>query len=220
LALDQALIRAKLEELKQSHAGYSRQLSRLGLSEERRDRLQSEHAFLADEISTLEKIAQLLRVQPDRARVEAVVRERLEEVRARLAADPTFADLSPQERDRSGGEIRALVWSLGEDPFDAAVSRTMQGHERADLTRTARELPSILLRFLENGPNVESRASAAYELGKLHVTSAIPLLATALNDDPEVAAAALHALASFPDEELIAAGLPNATLQQIRTAPG
>lgn len=218
MLVSQAQLRSKLEELKQSHAGYSRQVSRLDLSEERRERLDTERAFQADEIATLEKIAQLGRGEPQREKIEAIVRQRLQEVRAKLAADPALAGLPPQERDRANGEVRALAWALGEDPFDVAVGRLMQGHERADLTRTNRELPAILIRFLEGGPNVESRASAAYELGKLRIAQAIPTLAAALNDDAEVAATALRALATFTDEELTSANLPEQTLHQIRAA--
>jgi HEAT repeat protein len=63
---------------------------------------------------------------------------------------------------------------------------------------------------------VDARASAAYDLGKLHIAEAIPALADALTDDPFVAQMALGALARFSDEELTAAGMAPAIVERVR----
>jgi hypothetical protein len=188
----QAEVRSRIEELKQSFAGYGRQLSRLDLTPERRERLELDRAVLEEEIATLEKIAHLGRLEPDRGRVEAAARERLEERRRQLGSDPELAHLTSSERESISGETRALVWALGEDPFAEGVRGIMVGHERADHARADRELPDILIRFVTGGPNVESRASAAYELGKLRVAKGISALVGALSDVPEVAGIALR----------------------------
>ena len=67
-------------------------------------------------------------------------------------------------------------------------------------------------------PTPKARASAAYELGKLHILSAIPALAKALADEQLVADLAFNALCSFSDDELVAGGLPTQVLDQVRTA--
>jgi HEAT repeat protein len=148
------------------------------------------------------------------------VRERLEEKRRKLSTDPDLHLLTQEERDRSSGEIHALLWALGEDFLSRGVRTIMEEHDNPDPSHTDRALPNILIHFLEEGPNIESRASAAYDLGMLHVTAAIPALAAALEDVPEVAEVALRALTTFTDQELDEAGIPAETQQRVRNARG
>src|SRR5438309_972922 len=91
MLVSQSDIRNKIEELKLTHSGYTRQLNRLDITPERRDRLESETALLQDEIAMLEKLAQVLRIEPDSNKVETSVRERLATVRQRLSEDPDLA---------------------------------------------------------------------------------------------------------------------------------
>jgi HEAT repeat protein len=98
----------------------------------------------------------------------------------------------------------------------------LKGHD-PDPSRTDRAMPGILIHTLEEGPDIDTRASAAYDLGKLHIAQGIPALAAALTDDPFVADLALQALASFSDEELSAAGLAKdiiAAIKQARVTKG
>jgi hypothetical protein len=216
---DQHRIRSRIEELKLSRNGYSRQLGGLALSPERRERLEVEVRLLDEEIATLEKIAQLGRVEPDRERVEAAVRERLEAVRARLAAEPAYADFPEEERDSASGEAKALLWVLGQDLLSRQMRTLLEGRDQSDPTRTDRAVSTILIHGLEHGPNVESRASAAYDLGKLHIVAAIPLLARVLDDKQrEVAEMALRALTQFTDAELEGAGISHEALQRVSEA--
>ena len=216
---DQHRIRSRLEELKLSRDGYRRQLSGLTLSPERRERLEVEVRLLDEEFATLEKIAHLGRVEPDRERVEVAVRERLEAVRARMSAEPAYARFSEEERDTASGEIKALLWVLGQDLLSRQMQTLLEGRDQSDPTRTDRAVLTILMHGLEHGPNVEARASAAYDLGKLHVVAAIPVLARVLDDEQqEVAQMALLALTQFTDAELRQAGLASETLQRVNQA--
>jgi hypothetical protein len=72
-----------------------------------------------------------------------------------------------------------------------------------DPGRTDRAIPSILLHALQEAPDAESRASAAYELGRLQLVEAIPSLVRAVEDpDSFVVDVALQALGYYPDEAL------------------
>ena len=211
-------LRGRIEELKLSFNGYNRQLDRPNLTPDRRERLEVETQMLDEEIRTLEKLAQLGRVEADRAKIELSVRERLAVVRQRISADLDMQGFSQDDLDESSGEIRAFLWALGEDRMSYNVRIIMEGHDKRDPNRTAHAMPTILIHTIEEGPNPESRGSAAYDLGKLHITQGIPALATALKDEPMVADVALGALCSFSDEELQAAGLGADVLGQVRKA--
>ncbi len=216
MLVSQSYIRNHIEELKLSYGGYTRQLGRLDITSERRERLESENTLLQEEIATLEKLAQLVRVEPDRDKVEVAVRERLAEVRLRMSEDPSLAEFAQEERDQASGETRALTWALGEDRLTQNAQFLIKGHEHADPTRTDRMVPNILLHTLEQGPNADARANAAYDLGKLGVTQAIPGLVAALDDEPLVAEMALRSLLLFTDEQLRQAGLDDETLLKIK----
>lgn len=203
----QAEIKNKIDQQKLSHEGYARQLARGGTDPARRERLESDVRLLAEEIATLEKLLQLGRAVDDRSRIEQISRERLAEVREVLAANDALKDLSPQEREYASGEVTALVWALGEDMLTLSMKEVMRSHEQADPNRTNRALPAILIHQLQEAPDAETRASAAYELGKLHIVEAIPNLVTALKDKPLVAEIASSALGMFTPEELKQAGM-------------
>ncbi|MEO6457599.1 MAG: hypothetical protein ABIO92_04915 [Chloroflexia bacterium] len=198
----QGEIKNKIEQLRLGFDGYSRQLTRPNLDAGRRERLEIDVHLLGEEIATLEKLLQLGRAVDDRTRIEEIARERLEEVRRALAEDDTLSNLNEQERDYVSGEISALVWALGEDALTLGMAEMMRGRGQADPTRTDRALPAILIHQLEEAPDAETRASAAYELGKLHITQAIPNLKRALKDKPIVAQVASSSLAMFTIEEL------------------
>ena len=215
-----AAIRNRIEELKLSHNGYARQLARGDITGERRERLHTETALLGEEIATLEKLAQLLRLEPDPAKVEAQVRERMETVRGRLAADASLAAYPEEERDNASGEMRAFLWSLGEDTLTKNVRFLTAGREKHDPARTNRALPNILIHTLQEGPSPEARASASYELGILGVGEAIPALVAALKDEAIVADMAFTALCRFADEKLSEAGVPEQLRDQVKKAIG
>lgn len=213
---DQAAIKARIDELRLSHSGYTRQLGRPGLARERQQRLETDVALLDEEIATLEKIHQLGRVEPDSEKVEAVVLERLNVLAARYAEDSTLSHLQPDELGAASGEAKALMWALGRDPLTLAMQEIVRSHGPRDLGRTNRAIPNILRHALEEGPDPDTRASAAYELGKLQVKEAIPWLITATHDpDGFVAQVATRALAYYPDEDLIAAQVPGDVLDVI-----
>src|SRR4051794_16583750 len=214
MIVGQGEVRSRIEQIKLSYEGYRRQLDHLDLSVERKERLEVDVRLLQQELATLETLAQFGRIEQDRDKIEASVRERLAHLRERLATDPDLATYTPEERDQSSGEIRALQWALGEDTLTLYTNELMKGHD-PDPSRTDRALPGILIHALEEGPDVDTRASAAYDLGKLHITQAIPALAAALTDDPFVADLALRSLASFSDEELAAANLAPAVISKV-----
>jgi HEAT repeat protein len=214
----QADIRSRIEQVKLSDTGYRRQLALLNVSPERRERLETDVRLAQEEIATLETLAQLGRVEPDRDKVEAAARERLDAVRARMSSDPALSQLTSEEQDLISGEIRALLWALGEDKLTENMRILMAGHDQADPSRTDRAIVAMLMRALEEASSVETRASAAYDLGKLGITQAIPALAKALNDDPLVSQMALRALSMFDDAQLAHAGLPEATRAKARQA--
>jgi hypothetical protein len=216
MIVSQAEVRDRIDQLRLSYDGYRRQLDHLQLPPERLERLQTDIRLLQQELNTLETIAQFGRVEPDRDKIEASARERLAHVRERLAADPDLRGYAPEVRDQASGEIRALLWALGEDTLSLYSRELMKG--RGDPSRTDRAVPGILIHALEEGPDPDTRAGAAYDLGKLHVVQGIPALAAALADDPFVAGIALKSLASFSDQELSEAGLDAGTLAKIQAA--
>ena len=219
MIVSQGEVRNRIEQLKLSHDGYSRQLGRSDLSDDRRARLETSVRLLKDEIATLETLAQFGRVEPDRDKIEAEVRSRLEVVRERLASDPALADLPPEDRDLSSGEVRALQWTLGQDSLTQSTQQWMR-ETAPDPARLAQKLPALLALALRESSDPNARASAAYDLGKLHITQAIPALAEALRNQPEVAETALSALCTFSDNELRTAGLDNDLLVCIGAARG
>jgi hypothetical protein len=216
MIVSQAEVRARIEQIKLNFDGYMRQLRRGDLTGDRRGRLESDVRLLEEELNTLEKIAQLGRVEADRGKIEQIVRERLEEVRGKLAANPSYAGLAPEQRDLASGEVGALLWALQEDRMTHYSRELSKGHD-PDPSRTDRAVPGILVHTLQEGPSVEARASAAYELGAMHIPQSIPALVAALEDDPFVAEIAMRALSKFSDEELTGSGLDPATLAQLRS---
>jgi predicted HTH domain antitoxin len=210
-----AQIRSRIDQLRLSHRGYQRQLDRLDLSEERRERLEIEVRLLGEEMDTLEKIAQVARVEPDADRVATIMRDRLTALRERMAADPDMAELTPEERDYTSGEVKALLWALGEDRLSLNLGILMEGYSLSDPTRADRVLPGLLTHTITEGESAEARANAAYDVGKMRITQAIPALAAALEDDPWVAEIALDALCAFTGEELRQASLSDSVMQRI-----
>jgi hypothetical protein len=210
-------VRNRIEQLKLSHSGYGRQLTTLDLSVERRERLELDVRLLAEEISTLEKLAHLGRLEPDPSKVEASVRERLDALRQRLATDPSLSGFSAEERDQASGEVRALLWALGEDALTRKMRAITAGDRSDDPARIDRAALQMLVQTLQDNPEENSRAGAAYELGRLQNPQAIPVLAAALDDAPIVAEMALTALARFGDPQLREAGLPEELLSKIRS---
>src|ERR1044072_4531152 len=129
-------IRGRIDQLRLSHTGYSRQLARLERSAERRARLENDTRLLDEEIATLERLANLQRSEPDAERVEAFVRERLLTLRAELAADPSLARFSEEERDQASGEVRGLLWALGEDALTVTMQQVFGVRDPDEVGRT------------------------------------------------------------------------------------
>lgn len=210
-------VRARIDQQKLSYNGYNRQLSNLSLSNERRERLEVEVEVLSEEIATLEKLLGVLRVELDGEKVEEIVRDRLAQVRQRLSEDATFGGLEEAQWENASGEARALLWALGEDILSVGMRVVLGKDGRMGPSRVDRALPNMLisgLRSRDSDPN--ARASAAYEIGVLHVVEAIPFLADALTEGGELAQIALLALARFSDGELSGAGLPGELIERIR----
>ncbi len=216
MIVEQAAIKSRLDELHMSYEGFTKQLARPGLSSERTERLQAELEMLRDEIATLEKVHQLGRVEANRARIEAMVQERLEVVQAKLGEDARFAGIEPEALGAVSGEARALLWTLGRDQLTLAMQEIARSGQERDPGRTDRTVPNILLHALQEAGDAESRASAAYELGKLQLAGAIPALVQALDDpDSFVAEVALQALSYFPLETLREAQVSPAVLERV-----
>lgn len=219
MVASQAEIKSRIEELRLSHSGYTRQLGRPGLSRDRQERLEIDVGLLQEEIATLDKILSLSRIEPDHTKVQAAVQERLDVLAARYAEDPALAHLEPDELGAASGEARALLWALGRDRLTIAMHEIIKSHGPRDTGRTERAIPNILKHALEEGPDPDTRASSAYELGKLHIQEAIPSLVAALNDpDSFVGQVALRALAYFSDEELAKAQVVGGVLRQVSAA--
>jgi hypothetical protein len=203
-------IRARIEQLRLNCEGYRRQIAHLDLSPERRQRLENEVHLLEEEITTLEKIAQLGRVEPDRGKIEALVVERLETVRSSLAALP------PDQHESASGEVKALLWALGQDRLTLSMRQLALNRLRPNPHQTDRTVAATIIHNLRAGPDPETRAGAAYEAGKLQIAEALPHLVAALGDHRLVADVALEALACFADHQLRAAGVAEDTLARIR----
>jgi hypothetical protein len=214
MIVSQTAVKARLDQQKLSYQGYKRQLERLDLSPERKARLQNEVRLLEEEISTLEKLAQLLRLEPDQARVEGSIRERLDMLRDNSGlASPTQDD-----QGLVSGEVRGLRWALGEDMLSVAIDELRRSPARPIGENIDRAVASMLVQSVQEGQTADLRASAAYDLGKLHIEAGIPALVAALNDDPVVAEIALRSLLSFSDEQLKAANIDQTTIERIREA--
>jgi HEAT repeat protein len=219
MIVDQATIKSKLEEVRLSFEGFTKQLTRPDLSPERAERLQADLAMLRDEIATLEKLHQLGRLEPDRATVENAVEERLAVVRQRLEEETSSLNLEPQDLAAMSGEAKALLWALGRDNLTLAMQEMSQNVPVRDPERTERAVPNILLHALQEAPDAESRASAAYELGRLQVAEALPALVSAVEDrDPFVVDVALQALGYFSDEALSEAQISPSLIERVRSA--
>ncbi|HEX8221236.1 MAG TPA: HEAT repeat domain-containing protein [Chloroflexia bacterium] len=215
MIVEQTAIKSRLDELRLSYEGFTKQLSRPGLSTERSERVAAELELLREEIATLEKIHQLGRVEADRGRIEHIVQERLDVVRANLGEDVRFAGIEAESLGAVSGEARALLWTLGRDRLTLAMQEMSRSTQAPDPGRTDRAVPNILLHALQEAPDAESRASAAYQLGKLQLAEAIPALAAALDDeDAFVADVALQALGNFPEEALREAQLSPAVVER------
>ncbi|HUP27209.1 MAG TPA: HEAT repeat domain-containing protein [Chloroflexia bacterium] len=208
-------IKGRIDSLRLSSEGYKRQLSRAGQSPERHDRLKIDIALLEEEIGTLEKLGHLVRLEPDAAKVEVAVAARLEEVRSALSTYEQLSGYPAEQRDSASGEARALLWALGRDPLTLHMQELVKGHEHADPARTDRAIPSILIHTLEEAPDPDSRASAAYQLGQLHLIAAIPHLVQSLGDHPIVREIAMTALSRFTQSELQAAGVRSEIIQAV-----
>jgi hypothetical protein len=200
-------VRTRIDHLRLSLDGYNRQLQRLDLSDERRSRHEAEVRIFAEEISTLRKLLEVMRVEPDPEKVEIIARDRLAEVRENLARDPLLEELDSAAKENSSGEARALLWALGEDTFSAGMRAAEADRAERGASGAVQALPMILRSGLSTGADANARASAAYELGVLHVVEAIPDLAAVLGEEGPVAEMALLALSRFSDNELFDAGL-------------
>ena len=137
MIVEQTQVRNRIDELKLSFSGYNRQLARQDITGERRERLESETQLLSEEIATLETLAQLGRVEPDRARIEAEVRSRVAHVRERIASDPDYRGIPEEMRDQASGELRALVLGPRRGP-DHAQRTYHHGRARASRPRPHR----------------------------------------------------------------------------------
>lgn len=215
MIVSQADIRNRIEELKFSFEGYRRQVSRPGISDERRERLERGVRLWEEELATLEKLAQFGRVEPDRDKIEAEVRSRISILRERLANDPALSDIPEEYRALTSGELVALQWAVGEDKLAQATEEwTMK--TVPDPTRLDRTLPPLLVMTIHESPDPQARANAAYDAGQLHIVEAIPALSVALGDEGDVAEIALGALCLFTDDELVRAGLRGEVVERVR----
>lgn len=203
MIVEQAAIKSRLDELRLSYDGFTKQLTRPDLSTERAERLHSDIDMLREEIATLEKLQQLGRVEPDRAKIEESVLARLEVVKERLGKEMRALGLEVEASGAISGEAKALLWALGRDRLTLAMQDMLLNVPGRDHGRTDRAIPNILLHALQEAPDAESRASAAYELGRLQLVEAIPSLVRAVEDrDSFVVDVALQALGYYPEEAL------------------
>lgn len=219
MIVSQSDVKNRIEQLKLSYDGYSRQLSRSGISEERRDRLESTVSLLKEEMATLETLAQFGRVEPDRGKVEAEVRDRMAVIKERMEKDPVLGALDPEDRDLASGALRALQWAVGEDRLTLYTEEwARESAPKPD--RLERSLPLLLALTIRENEDPQARANSAYDAGQLHLVEAIPALAEALNDQEDVAETAFNALCSFSNEELLQAGLDEALIERVQDARG
>lgn len=212
-------IKSRIEELKLSYTGYTRQLGRLGLTHDRAERLNIDVAYLTEEMATLDKVLQLWQVEPDAGEIQRLAEERLGALAQRYAGDPRFAELPADDLGLASGEARALLWVLGRDKLTLAMQDIMQRAGPRDPSRTERALPTILLHTLQEAPDPDFRANAAFDLGKLRLREAIPALEAALRDsDQMVVQVAFKSLTCFSDEDLALAHVALNILEQVRAA--
>ncbi|HKP53844.1 MAG TPA: hypothetical protein VJ183_14480 [Chloroflexia bacterium] len=206
---DQNAVRKRIDELRLSCEGYKRQLRAQTLSGERRERLNVEVGLMEEEIGTLEKIAQLGRVEEDRGKIETIVRERLDVLRERMAQDNALASLQADQYEYTSGEFKALLWVVGEDLLTQNLRLVVRTHNlsKSDPAQATQAVADMLMRAVRDGKTIDMRASTAYDIGRLHIVQALPQLAAALRDHPQVAEVALQALKSFSADELSEAGL-------------
>ncbi|MDQ6695781.1 MAG: hypothetical protein M3014_15455 [Chloroflexota bacterium] len=219
--MSQNEIKSRIDQSRLSLQGYSRQLERAdagGLSADRQARLSNDLRLVTEEIATLEKIAPLWRVEPDQTKIEAIIRDRLGALRGRMGADNELSGFTEAERDASSGEIKALVWVLGEDVLTLTMREMVKGHEHGDPERTNREMPRILIHQLQEAPDLDTRASAAYDLGKLGIKEGIAPLASALEEGGFVAEMALRSLCLFEPDDLKAVALEPRVMSLIEDA--
>ena len=214
---DNAEIRSHIDELKLSYEGYKRQLSRPELSNERQERLKASVQMLEQEIGTLETLVQFGRVEADRGKIEAEVRERLDVVKQRLASDPALDGYTEEEREQTSGELKALEWALGQDRLVRDTQEWVRATE-FDPTRAERTVPALLDRLMRESDDVDTRANAMYDAGQLHIVAAIPALVAGLAEEPLVSETALGALSKFSDEELRGAGVDEDVLARVAVA--
>jgi hypothetical protein len=214
---DQGEVRKRIDELRLSSEGYKRQLRAQTLSGERRERLNVEVGLMEEEIATLEKIAQLGRVEEDREKIETIVRDRLDLLRERMAQDSALANLQSDQYEYTSGEFKALLWAVGEDLLTQNLRQVVHTHHlsRNDPAQAGQAVVDMLMRAVRDGRTVDMRTSAAYDIGRLHLVQALPQLAAALRDHPQVAEVALQALKSFSDDELREAGLTEEVREQV-----
>ena len=218
----QGEVRKRIDELRLSVDGYKRQLRTQAISTERRERLEAEVGLMEQEIATLEKIAQLGRVEEDRDKIETIVRERLKVLNERMAGDSALANLQSEQYEYTSGELKALLWVVGEDLLTQSLRQVVKIHyqSKADPSQASQAVADMLMRAVREGKTADMRASAAYDIGRLQLAQAIPQLAAALQDRPQVAEVALQALASFTDDKLKEAGLTGEVLARVRDGTG
>jgi len=216
MLVSQNEVQARIEELRLGSSGYKRQLKLLDISPERRQRLEAEVVIREEESKTLEKIVQLGRVEEDREKIEAIVRERLEVLQSRLSADADKSGLEPDQYEYVSGEYKALVWALGEDALTKSLRHTPIAHRLTqDEEQSAQTVTAMLTRAIRDGRTVDMRASAAYDIGRLHLIEALPHLAAALRDDSMVADVALQALRAFSEAEMRDAGVADEVIRRV-----
>ncbi len=220
MLVSQAEVRNRIEEIHLSSDGYKRQLRTPGISMDRQERLDAEVGLMEEELATLEKIAQLGRVEEERAKIEAIVRERLVELQERMAQSSATANLRPEEYAYASGEVKALMWALGEDRLIQSMAQASSNREasQGNPAQFGDAMTTMLIQALREGAERDTRASAAYDIGRLHLVTALPQLAAALNDHPHVASVALQALKGFSDDELTQANVPEEVTRQVREA--
>ena len=173
--------------------------------------------MLEQEIGTLETLVQFGRVEADRGKIEAEVRERLDVVKQRLASDPALDGYTEEEREQTSGELKALEWALGQDRLVRDTQEWVRATE-FDPTRAERTVPALLDRLMRESDDVDTRANAMYDAGQLHIVAAIPALVAGLAEEPLVSETALGALSKFSDEELRGAGVDEDVLARVAVA--
>ena len=218
MLVSQGEVRNRIEEINLSSEGYKRQLRAPGISGERQERLQADVNLMVEELATLEKIAQLGRVEEDRAKIEAIVRDRLGELQLRMAQSNATAGLRPEEYAYASGEVKALMWALGEDRLLQSMKQASSSREasQSNPAQFSDAMTTMLIQALREGAERDTRASAAYDIGRLHLIAALPQLAAALNDQPYVVAVVLQSLKNFSDDELTAAGVSEEIMRRVR----